>query len=202
MSAETPLPSFQVLAGTVEQLQRFAAGGYLFAIMDGCFCPQVLDHLQQSAPSRVMPLLAPTPELNGAPIPALIQVDGPMLEFILAEVGQNPWGVFAMSKSDLDSLRLHFRRFLVVELPDGDNWLFRFFDPRLLPTYLNHCEDWELQKFFGPVRGFGIPSGESIAIVQYKAEEMDSSRVRTDPNASLVWHIRPEQARALSQSGD
>jgi hypothetical protein len=122
-----------------------------------------------------------------------------VLEIVGNSVADEPWGVFAMSKGTVAELRQHLRRFLVVELPDGERWKFRFYDPRILPIYLSHCEEWELRKFFGPVRGFGVPFEHAVAILQYQpGQGAELAHVRTDPNASLVWHIRPEQANALA----
>jgi hypothetical protein len=183
--------------GSVEQLRRFAAGGYLYAITDGAFSAPLIAHLEKNAPDHLIPLLHPHPSIESTAIPQLIRVTEPILDTILATNNKEPWGVFAMSKSDAEAMRLHFRHFLVVELPDGEHWYFRFYDPRLLPTYVANCNEWELEKFFGPVRGFGIPATAEagITILHYEGKNPDPAS--TDPYMSRIWHIRPEQAQAL-----
>ena len=54
----------------------------------------------------------------------------------------------------------NFRKFLSVEGPEGEEWYFRYYDPRVLGTYLETCTAGELQNFFGPVEGFEVVEGE------------------------------------------
>jgi hypothetical protein len=182
--------------GSLEQLRKFAGGHYLYAITDGAYCSDLIGGPAANGTERVVSLLKPHPAIEPSAIPHLIHVTEPVLDWIFGTVHGMPWGTFVMSKAEPDELRVHFRRFLMVELPDGERWYFRFYDPRLLPVYLSTCNEWELRKFFGPVRAFGIPAMEqaSVTILRYDSPKGD---VSTDPYASLVWHIRPEQAEAL-----
>ena len=45
-------------------------------------------------------------------------------------LGQH-WGIFFRSDGDQEALRKHFRKKLLVFLPDGRRVLFRFYDPRV-----------------------------------------------------------------------
>lgn len=189
--------SVHTQAGTQEQLHRFASGNYLYAITDGAYCADLIHNAADNGSGLVMPLLKPHPAIESAAIPHLIQISEPMLDWVHETVQGTPWGTFVMSKAAPEALRLHFRRFLLVKLPDGEQWYFRFYDPRLLPVYLSTCNEWELRKFFGPVRAFGVPTMgvEDVTILRYESPSDDAPV--TDPNASLVWHIRAEQALAL-----
>jgi len=186
--------------GSPELLQRFAAGGYLYAITDGAYSAPLIAYIEKTAPDCLVPLLHPHPTIDATAIPQLIRVTEQILQTILAAGDRAPWGVFAMSKADPETLRLHFRRFLVVQLPDGEHWYFRFYDPRLLPVYVSKCNEWELEKFFGPVRGFGLPATteSSISVLMYESKAQDGANASaTDPYTSPIWHIRPEQEQAL-----
>jgi hypothetical protein len=57
-------------------------------------------------------------------------------------------------------LRDHFREFQTVELPDQRTVLFRYYDPRVLRSFLPACNAAELRAFFGPVQSF-IVEGET-----------------------------------------
>ncbi|HUR44658.1 MAG TPA: DUF4123 domain-containing protein, partial [Candidatus Saccharimonadales bacterium] len=50
--------------------------------------------------------------------------------------------------------RDHLRQFHTVELPDQRTVLFRYYDPRVLRTFLPACNAAELETFFGPVQTF------------------------------------------------
>lgn len=199
-SAAPQIGGLHVEPGSVEQVQRFASGGFLFAVMDGFHSPEVIARIQAMAPEHIVPLLQ-TRDTDTRLVPHLIEVNAPLLDLLVTSAGPEPWGIFAMSNAGLEKLRIHFRRFLVVELPGGEQWYFRYYDPRLLPIYLANCEEWELRKFFGPVRGFGIPVMQENRFVIVQGPSVlattDPASV-TDPFVSLVWRIRPEQLTALN----
>jgi len=54
----------------------------------------------------------------------------------------------------LRALRDHFREFHTVELPDQRTVLFRYYDPRVLRSFLPACNAAELAVFFGPIQSF------------------------------------------------
>ncbi len=201
-NASQPAASYLTQAGSVDLLRRFAGGGFLFAITDGAYSAALIAHIEKTAPANLIPLLHPHPSIDATAIPQLIRVNEAILETILASADKEPWGIFAMSKADPETLRVHFRRFLVVQLPDGEHWYFRFYDPRLLPTYVEKCNEWELEQFFGPVRGFALPASEDsgINVLYYESKSTQSATgAATDPYSSPIWHIRPEQEQALEK---
>lgn len=200
-----PMPATSSLSsqsGSEDLLRRFAAGGFLYAITDGAYSAPLISQIEKTAPDFLTPLLHPHPTIETTAIPQLLRVNGQVLETILAAGNKDPWGVFAMSKADPEALRVHFRRFLVVQLPDGEHWYFRFYDPRLLPVYIAKCNEWELEQFFGPVRGYAIPANaeSGITVISYESKiQAGSSVASTDPYSSPIWHIRPEQEQALGK---
>jgi hypothetical protein len=200
--APQPTSSYSAQPGSEDLLRRFAAGGFLYAITDGAYSAALIADIETTAPECLTPLLHPHPSIEATAIPQLVRVNEQILEKILAAADKAPWGVFAMSKEDPEVLRLHFRRFLIVQLPDGEHWYFRFYDPRLLPVYIAKCNDWELEQFFGHVRGFAIPASveSGITILHYESKGSTGADVSaTDPYTSPIWHIRPEQERALDK---
>jgi hypothetical protein len=96
--------------------------------------------------------------------PYLAKVDPELLEWIERSRWSEPWGIFAMAKCGLDELQKHFRRFLLVKLPDGKTWYFRYYDPRRLKTILETCTAHELAQILGPARGFAIGGPEPDAV--------------------------------------
>jgi hypothetical protein len=60
------------------------------------------------------------------------------------------WGVF-LKVADPSNLRHHLRKFLKVQDEDGRVLLFRYFDPRVLRSYLPTCTVDELRQLFGPI---------------------------------------------------
>jgi Domain of unknown function (DUF4123) len=63
----------------------------------------------------------------------------------------NSWGVFLRSPTTMRNLRKHLRRFLIVRDSMGRRMVFRYYDPRILQTYLPTCTSEELRTVFGPI---------------------------------------------------
>jgi hypothetical protein len=82
----------------------------------------------------------------------------PFLLLLLERGWGNNWGLFFTSSADFASVRRHLRRLLTVKLPNGGYALFRFYDPRVLPNFLENCDSQETERFFGPVGSIFIES--------------------------------------------
>lgn len=108
--------------------------------------------LQQAAPYLVR--LSPTAKLTR--------------EFLRLGWGQS-WGILAVAPPDvtLEMLRRHFRTLLRVR-GEGDGMvLFRFYDPRVLRTYLPTCNEHEVARLLGPVRRLACESESGATVLEY-----------------------------------
>ena len=158
---------------TLEQMHRFAEGGYLYAILDACDAPAVPDKARELGETAAVSLFKGSAQEDYSTVaPYLFKVSPETLDWIVATLWNQPWGVFVLSKADLESLRLHFRHFLLVQLPDGERWFFRYYDPRILKVYLPNCIEWELQKFIC-TKTAAMPTGDI-----------------TVPSTSMVFRVR------------
>jgi len=94
--------------------------------------------------------------------PYVVQLDrgSQFTAWILEHGWGDSWGVFLNAAVPLEVLRTHFRRFVFVQLPDGRNVYFRFYDPRVLRVYLPTCTEDEAEKLFGPVDRFLMEDAE------------------------------------------
>jgi Domain of unknown function (DUF4123) len=72
----------------------------------------------------------------------------------LEQAWGNSWGIFLKCDTTRDRLRRHLRGFLKVRDQAGNLLLFRYYDPRVLRTYLPSCSNDELRTFFGPIQRF------------------------------------------------
>ena len=152
-------------AGSIRSLSPHARRGALYTVLDACDEPRILTKVRELGPHRAVSLYRGAAEEDLAAIaPYLVIVDGDLLGWIGSALWSSPWGVFAVSDSALDELRTHFRRFLLVDAPDGDKWYFRFYDPRVLPRFLATCDPAQLTDFFGPVSTFGWTDPETYGV--------------------------------------
>lgn len=159
------MPPYHERSATVLQLRHRADRGRLFAIIDATDTPSVPRRAGAVGPTRAVSLYQGRAEEELFAIaPYLFQVDPPTLDWIAAELWSEPWGIFALADQTLDDLRRHFRRFLVVQSPEGESWYFRFYDPRVLEKYLATATAAEGAAFFGPLQAFAVTNTENYGV--------------------------------------
>lgn len=132
----------------------------VFALLDGASSPDLVKNLFEHEPEYcclyrgvLQPDIATV-----APYLVRLEPKDKFSEWILAEGWGVHWGVFLHTSATLRMLRDHFREFHSVELPDQRTVLFRYYDPRVLRTFLPACNASELATFFGPVQSFILES--------------------------------------------
>jgi len=111
-----------------------------------------------------------------APYLAVCEPDSDFVEWVLTHGWGNSWAVFLTSGADLESLRKHFRQFLLVKAEDDRDYYFRFYDPRVLRVFLPTCDLTEAREFFGPVSRFLMEGETSEALLSFAASEQGTSQ--------------------------
>ena len=146
----------------------------LYAIMDGARnghipfimldsgeeCQSLYEGEQGQQLGRVAPYLTRVPPRSK------------LLEVLISLGWGESWGVFLTCHQPLAEVRKHFRHFLMVEMEGGKQGYFRFYDPRVLRTYLPTCTAAETKEFYGPVQAFfmeGRPTDRLLHMVTGKA---------------------------------
>jgi hypothetical protein len=129
-----------------------------FVILDGAQNDTLLPALHADGAPRWRCLFAGELEPDMAAVaPYLVELD-PSAAFtrrLLAEGWGQNWGVFLTSATPLPALWRHLRALTTVYGPELDPLFFRFYDPRVLLSFLPTCGAEQLAGFFGPV-GFFI----------------------------------------------
>ena len=152
-------------SASILSVQQWAARGHLWGILDATDAPAVLELVQSLGPERAVSLYRGRPEEDLAAIaPFLVQLDAATFQWLTEHLWAEPWGILLVATKTLEELRLHFRRFLIVESPDGEDWYFRFYDPRVLPKFLAASTETERTEFFGPISAFGVTDPESYEV--------------------------------------
>lgn len=92
------------------------------------------------------------PQLGGvAPYFFAVPAGAPYFAAWAESVGGNA-GILIDSPADPATLFTHLRGVFVVQDETGQEYFFRYYDPRVLRKYLPTCTAQELAEFFGPVR--------------------------------------------------
>jgi Domain of unknown function (DUF4123) len=157
-------------SNTIDTLQKqlFSAQGNLFAVVDGAAMPDLLDALHRLKPpfyclyrGELQPDIAEV-----APYLVQLEEGSGFTTWLLLKGLAKPFGIFLASPANLLNTRRHLRRLLTVHTDSGKPLLFRFYDPRVLPTFLSTCTLEELTNMFGPIESYLVPN--NLELLCYK----------------------------------
>ena len=152
------------------EAEIFVDGANTFAVLDGASVPSLLEKLEQWQPEFVCLYRGDlNPDLaEVAPYLLRLESGTEIAEWILSKGWGNHWGIFAIAEADLQAMRQHLRRFLTVYDENGKPLLFRFYDPRVLGTYLPLCNEAELATMFGPVSAYLLESEHADRLLHFE----------------------------------
>lgn len=133
-----------------------AWSGRLYAVLDAAREPAVMAYLRGSGLRHESLFDGWTRTVMSEAGPHLVALPrGGLATRRLIERGWGRgWGVLALSNEGFAGTRRQLRRLLTVRVPGGGHALFRFYDPRLLPTFIASCDPRERARAFGRIEGF------------------------------------------------
>ena len=95
----------------------------------------------------------------------------------LEELARDGWGagwvIYLTSEAALEEIRDHLRKFLISKLADGRQVYFRYYDPRILRTYVPTCTAAEVAAFVGPLRRYACESVDGLDLLEFAAAYRD-----------------------------
>ncbi len=146
--------------------------GKVYALLDGASVKGLLKKLHECRPEHVCLYWGKLePDIaEVAPYLVRLEPEADFTQWVLEEGWGKHWGIFAVTKEILRTMRQHFRRFTMVRAPDGKNLLFRFYDPRVLRVFLPSCKQWELKDFFGPVLAYAMEDEPPARMLRFAFE--------------------------------
>ena len=146
-------------------IRKFAADGRLYAILDACDEPEIPGKVAELGRDRAKCLYRGVDDPRILAVaPYLAHLGEKDIDWLSQNMWERFWGIFAIADSTLKALRTHFRKFLMVDLENEGAVYFRYYDPRVLETFLPTCDRQQLKDFYGPVDAYGVPRGESEAV--------------------------------------
>jgi hypothetical protein len=128
----------------------------LFCLVDAAVDPAI-PALLNTAPERRQSLYDGQSASTLAQwAPYLIQLDPatPFTRALLTQGWGKGWASYLISTAPFEELRHHFRRFLMVQVENGEEVYFRFYDPRVMRDFLPAANPEEVTVFFGPIAGY------------------------------------------------
>jgi len=91
----------------------------------------------------------------------------------------NAWGIYALipKQVEFQTVRRHFRKFLMVRSPEGEPIYFRYYDPRVFRVYLPTCTAEEGAYVFGPVQYYFMESEEGDSFLRFEKNKKSPDRL-------------------------
>jgi len=122
-----------------------------------------------------------------APYLVALQPGDLFTRWVVSRGWGNSWGIFLGSTSTFSILARHFRRFLMVKTEEGEKFYFRYYDPRVLRTYLPTCSKTELQYLFEEVSLFITEEEGGKKMIEYypRGDHFSKRYVRIEKNPTL-----------------
>lgn len=143
---------------------------YEFALLDAAIDPLIFEFSQNYPDYCVSLYSGSAAEQMREFAPYLFEIAAPneFRERLYKSGWGKSWGVFVKSKSDLSTLKQHFRRCYVATLPTGRKAYFRFFDPRVLNAFFRTADNEQIKAIFGTtVIELAAESKDGTELIRY-----------------------------------
>jgi len=97
--------------------------------------------------------------------------DHPFFDFLLIQWGYH-FGSLAIIPEAIpfNEVRTHFRSLLMVKNHENVAVYFRFYDPRVLRSFLPICKPDQIPEMFGPVKLFVVEGKEQTRVNRFWVE--------------------------------
>ncbi len=131
-----------------------------------------------------------------SPIVASTSPHDPFLHWLMTERPSLNWGLLLESPATPGELAAHYRHWLTILNPQGNEVLFRFYDPDVLPHFLDAFDDREYRQWFGPADAVHCRTAETF--ITRRAEERPQAEAGTVAGGPLVEDECPPPASATT----
>jgi hypothetical protein len=102
--------------------------------------------------------------------------NSPLYDWVTSTLWGQDACIFIVCKMSFDEVFSHFQQFNRVILEGDKVVLFRFYDPRVLRTYLPSCKKQEIELFFGDMICLFAESEEKAIITRFERSDDKSEQ--------------------------
>ena len=144
----------------------------LFAVLDAARDERILVLLRESIEECRSLYEGPQGDAMEEVAPYLVRLPkgSKLLSSLVREGWSQSWGVYLTCALPFVEVRRHLRKFLRVRAEGIEGPLyFRYYDPRVLKTFLATSTQDQRREFLGPLAGFILEAGEGAELRHYDA---------------------------------
>lgn len=111
--------------------------------------------------------------------PYLVRLDrgGAVADWLVGEGWGRGWGILVQAGGDIDMVRRHFRKLTIVNDAKGATYLFRFYDPAVLRSFLPISDAAQRGALFGSGIRFMMEDAGAEALILFELVDGDLRRV-------------------------
>jgi hypothetical protein len=161
------------IVATLREALAPAPGQRVYGVVDAATCVDLAYEAKVQYGKEIRSLFLPEVQAglwDVAPYLVPIDVESGYLENWARRWGTNA-GVLLVTAADDEALYGHLRKVFVVEDEEGQEYFFRFYDPRVLRAFLPTCTAEQFDEFFGLVDAFLVESAAGDALLRYRCDE-------------------------------
>lgn len=121
-----------------------------YAVIDGAACPELRFKIYDWEPQSVCLWSgALEPDMQEvAPYMVLLDRDSTFTEWLITQGWDNHWNIFVTSELDFKAFRKQIRKLLLVKSSEGQNMVFRFYDPRVMEMFKTVWSEEQKKEIF------------------------------------------------------
>lgn len=162
------------------ELREAMGNAPLYAILDAARSERIPILLQESV-DEVRSLydgVAVDTLAHVAPYLVRFRQDSGLLSRVVLEGWGNAWGIYFTCKRRLKDIRAHFRKIVMVTMEEGDPEpvYFRFYDPRVMESFLPLCTPRQEDDIFGEIDRFYFESSDGRLVTAVRSPRSAGSR--------------------------
>ena len=134
-----------------------------YAIIDGAACPELRFKIYDWEPQSVCLWSgALEPDIQEvAPYMVLLDRNSTFTDWLIKQGWDNNWNIFVTSELDFKAFRKQIRKLLLVKSPEGQNMVFRFYDPRVMGVFKTVWNQEQKNEIFTGMRNISFQDNQN-----------------------------------------
>ncbi len=146
----------------------------VYSVLDAGADPSILPMIQQCGLFFECLFAGNLPQELAAAAPYVVKLkkDADFTHQLIDAGWSKNWGIFltAPPGTGIKDIRKHLRKCLLVRGPEDQKLFFRYYDPRIMRTYLPTCDQKDRDFLFDPIIKFVMEGSSGNEILEFSTD--------------------------------